>query len=203
MSFYVFYSWDTTKNGFDLSKATGKYKEEFENNSDWLRFGFHAKDALAYESLDPETELEYYNKSVSELERIVGKESIDYFLRLDRYYADKETVKALKNSGVEGLLIASGTNRESYALTQEERIQCKEKDWYVDDLQMDYTPTDIQIENIENDSHFYNTVQDFSTQQRIEIFTHEWAFNETNVKKYLTWYAYTMKQNNVKFSFSY
>ena len=36
VSFYLFYSWDTTDtNRFNLSESTGAFKEEFEKNSNW------------------------------------------------------------------------------------------------------------------------------------------------------------------------
>ncbi len=206
VSFYVFYSWDISKNRFNLSQSTDKFKDEFENNSSWLKFGFHAKDAPAYEYLNANIEEEYYNKTVNELERIVGKKSIDYFVRLDRYVADKETVHILKSSGCRGLLIAPDKKRESYALTQQEKNMCYKSDWYVDNCGMRYTPTDVQVEHIKSDSEFYETILSFSHQPRVEIFTHEWVFgddnSDDNVKKYMKWYAYTMKQNNVEFSFS-
>lgn len=202
VSFYVFYSWDLNQNGFDLSKSTDKYVREFEDNSDWIRFGFHAKDADAYENLTSEIEKEYYQKTIKELERIVGKKSIDSsFLRLDRYIADEKTIVELEHLGVKGLLTAPDKNRVSYALTEYERELCYYSDWYVDKYGMQYTPTDIQIENIENDSEFYESVNGLSNQPRIEVFTHEWALEEKYVKKYLIWYSYAIKCNNIEFVF--
>ena len=202
VSFYVFFSWDVKDNNFDLSKSTDKYSNEFVENSDWLKFGFHAKDASAYENQNADIEQKYFDLTVKELTRIVGKESIDYFIRLDRYTADTDTLKALKNAGVDGLLISPDRNRQSYSLSDEEQKLCYENDWYIDQFHMLYTPTDIQVELINNDDEFYTTVKQMATQPRIEIFTHEWAIDEWNVKKYLTWYAYSVEKNNVKFSFS-
>lgn len=202
VSFYVFYSWNVTDSSFDLSKATGRFLEEFICNSDWLRFGFHAKDAVAYKTLTASVEEESYKLTEKELQRIVGKDSIDYFLRLDRYVADTDTVKKLKSSGVKGLLVAPNQERESYTLSNEEKRQCYQNDWFIDKYEMAYTPTDIQIENINNDEEFYETIQKMVQQPRIEIFTHEWILTDMNVKKYMTWYAYVFNKCNVRFSFT-
>lgn len=202
ISFYVYYSWNMTNSSFDLSKATGKFLEEFNCNSDWLRFGFHAKDAVAYETLTASTEEEFFKLTVQELKRIVGEDSIDYFLRLDRYVADIDTVKALKNNGVKGLLAAPSPERKSYSLSSEETKQCYQNDWIIDKYEMAYTPTDVQIENINNDEEFYETIQNMVEQPRVELFTHEWILNDLNVKKYMTWYAYVFNKNQVRFSFS-
>ena len=38
LSLCIFENSDT----FDISQCTDKYKKEFEENSNWLKFGFHA-----------------------------------------------------------------------------------------------------------------------------------------------------------------
>lgn len=202
VSFYVFYSWDTTKEIFCLSDATSKFINEFEKNSDWLRFGFHAKDALAYEELTADIANDYYIKTEKELKRIVGEKCIDYFLRLDRYVANKDIVKELSIHGVKGLLTAPEISRDSYSLSEDEKQLCYENDWYIDNYSMSYTPTDIQIENLKNVDEFYESLKTFSSQPRIEIFTHEWALNDLNVKNFFEWYAYSIQKNKVTYSFS-
>lgn len=136
VSFYTYYSWDVEKNEFDLSMMTDRYHEEFSKNSDWLRFGFHAKDADAYENCSPEKNLEYYNKTIAELLRITGSvECIDNFVRLDRYQADTETVKLLQSAdnGIVGLLAADDPNRQSYALSVTEMLDMNTNDWFEDE----------------------------------------------------------------------
>lgn len=202
VSLYVFYYLDNTGEGFCLSDTTGKFSSEFESNSDWLRFGFHAKDSSAYECLTSDIEDEYYVKTIKELGRIVGKRSIDDFLRLDRYVADTKTVEGLRRNGVNGLLIAPDPHRISYALSENDKILCYSNDWFVDDVGMKYTPTDIQIEKINNDEDFYDSLINLSQQPRIEIFTHEWILDDLKIKKYMEWYAFSIKKNGVDWSFS-
>ena len=40
-SMYVFYNYGE---GITLEQCTNKFRSEFEENSDWLKFGFHALD---------------------------------------------------------------------------------------------------------------------------------------------------------------
>lgn len=76
ISCYCYYE----NNNFNLSQFPDKYKDEFKNNSDWLRFGFH--------TINGETDYQTgdivgdYVKTVQELERIVGEDSIDNVIRL-------------------------------------------------------------------------------------------------------------------------
>lgn len=60
-----------------MADTTDQFKEEFAENADWLRFGFHAKDADAYETIAADEEIEYYNKTISELIRIqLGQKNV-------------------------------------------------------------------------------------------------------------------------------
>lgn len=80
VSLYCFFEEDS---GFNLSEVTDKFKEEFRANSKWLRFGFHALNRKSdYSSENTgkfiyDAELVYHN-----LERITGKESLTYDVRL-------------------------------------------------------------------------------------------------------------------------
>lgn len=128
ISFYVYYSWDVENNRFLLSDATDQFKEEFTANANWLRFGFHAKDADAYESISAVEELEYYNRTIRELIRITGSEKcIDSFVRLDRYVANVEMVDYMHSAdnGIVGLLGADD-DRQSYALSYDKMKESDE-----------------------------------------------------------------------------
>lgn len=87
ISCYCYYE----NNNFNLSQFPDKYKDEFKNNSDWLRFGFH--------TINGETDYQTgdivgdYVKTVQELERIVGEDSIDNVIRLQRFQGSYEGIK--------------------------------------------------------------------------------------------------------------
>lgn len=203
VSFYVFYSWDLEGGAFTLADATDRFAQEFSANADWLRFGFHAIDAAAYENLDADTLQEYYDKTVKELIRITGSEAcIDTFLRLDRYTADETCVAALRDAGVTGLLIAvQGDGRTAcYDLSTEEYALTHQQDVYVENGTT-YTPTDIRLEELKSDEDFFDAVAQMILEPQMVVFTHEWALTEANVQKYMTWLAEFACEQQIPFRF--
>ena len=188
-SLYVFYDWDLAEPGFDLSMSTDKFREEFEANGDWLKFGYHASDAFFYQRNTPEEVTRYYNLTMRELKRIVGDRALYVFIRLDRYPASDEVVQALQNTDnpVRGLLIADradSATRISYGLSEEERKQCYARDWYCDRNGMLYTPTDIRLEAIDSDDEFYELVNEMYDQKALVIFSHEFEMDKESVRYY-------------------
>ncbi|MBQ8287953.1 MAG: hypothetical protein IJX76_04180 [Clostridia bacterium] len=193
ISFYVYYCPNRETVEFDLSDATDRFSAEFAENADWLRFGYHAPDSEAYQSTDAEEQLEYYRMTVRELIRITGSaECIDNFVRLDRYLADADTVRALSfaEEGITGLFIADRSNpdRHSYALSQAAQETCYAEDWWVEEG-VCYTPTDVRLEDIADDDAFYRLLKDMEEQPRLIVFTHEWAMEQESVKRYMRWFA--------------
>ena len=198
-SCYCFYE---VENG-SLAEVSGNYVREFQANADWLRFGFHAIDAAAYEKLNPDTLTAYYEKTVNELVRITGSEAcIDTFLRLDRYTADEACVAALRDAGVTGLLIAvEGDGRTAcYDLTTEEYTLAHQEDWYVRNG-TPYTPTDMRLEVLESDEEFFDGAAQMIREPRMVAFTHEWILEDTNVQKYMTWLAEFAYEQQIPFRF--
>lgn len=203
VSFYVFYEWYPEDGYFKLSETTDRYAQEFSANADWLRFGFHGADAAAYEQLEPERLRDGYERTVKELVRITGSsDSIDTFLRLDRYTADEACVAALRDAGVTGLLIAvEGDGRTScYDLTAEEYTLAHREDWYVRNG-TPYTPTDMRLEVLKSDEEFFSAAAQMIREPQMVVFTHEEVLSDTNVQKYMTWLAEFAYDHQIPFRF--
>lgn len=174
-----------------LDEVTDQYRGEFEMNSDWLRLSFHAMDDGAYQGQQPEEEIACYEKTLQELQRIAGNNAIDYgFIRLDRYVGSKDLTRALAAlpDGPQGLFCAEDPNRPSYDLTKEEEKILYQDDWYTDADGMQYTPTDVRIENITCPLDFYKAQHCMAGQQVQILFTHEWILQDAAVQKYLEWF---------------
>lgn len=170
---------------FDLSYCTDVFSNEFRQNSDWLKFGFHAVNSVSYEDLYQDLVDGYYEKTIYELKRITDADNnISDIVRLDRYFADKKSVDFLYNNGVRVLLCADDFNRESYDLSISERRIMYEEDWYSRG-KMDYTPSDIRLENILDDSDFYEAINNCKNQSFLSVFTHEYMLKDVEVIKYL------------------
>lgn len=192
-SFYCFYGWDVADgNQFSLADATDAFRDEFSKESNWLRFGFHAKDALAYESIRDEDELTYYDATIKELIRITGSiECIDSFVRLDRYVASEKALRLMQatDNGIIGLLTADDPSRQSYDLSSEEQEQLYAQDWF-EKHGLAYTPSDVVFEKIASPADAIISVFNVLPQKNIEVFTHEWILDSRRVKFYMTGMAY-------------
>lgn len=195
VSCYVFYE----DGDFNLSQVSGKYKSEFVQNSDWLRFGFHTKDASTDYIEKPI--VDDYSRTINELERIVGGESIDNFIRLQMFqctYEEVQKLTTLKKEPVTGLFTADD-NRQSYYLSDDENSYIYSHEYFYDeDLNIWFASTDMRIEYIDN---IKTKIDELSTpawnNQRncLIIFTHEWALDMENKKKIETLFEYAIKND--------
>lgn len=181
VTFYTMYESDN----FDLSQCPDKYKDEFIANSAWLKFGFHTLNgAKSYETGDISSD---YVKTINELKRIVGSNSIDNVIRLQSFQGSKEGVSkllSLDEEPVIGLLTADDS-RQSYYLDDDENkyIYCHDRmvkdDCYFisTDMRMEYVDNiDKKIKELSSNSWNNQTAD-------LVIFTHEWALNlETKEK---------------------
>lgn len=185
---------------FDLSQCTGKYKDEFEENSNWLRFGFHTLDGKTYEE---DKMVDDYNKTVADLERIIGSDSIDNVVRLQSFQGSKAGIIDLSKTEepIVGLLTADD-DRQSYYLSEEDNqyIYCH------DELERDgitFISTDLRVEFVDN---VKRKIKEFHTDAwnnqlgDLVIFSHEWALNyeiKDNIEKFCEYAV----DNGYKFEF--
>lgn len=142
--------------------------------------------------------------TMRELLRITGSDNcIDNFVRLDRYVATADMIEALRaaENGITGLLTADSQDRDSYALSADERSVLYNKDWYMDTSGLNYTPTDIRLEGINNRKQFCDNLRHVSDQKQIVIFTHEWILYEKNVQNYMKWFAMLGNKYQLEFAF--
>lgn len=181
VSCYVFYEWNGV---FHLSDCTDQFQEEFRENSDWLRFGFHAYNAVTnYENSDKDTITEDYNKVIKELYRICGSyDCIDHVVRLQNFAGNYECIKAIRDTdhGITGLLTADD-KRQNYYLDREINHFLYENDQYYDEENnLYFFSTDLRMEFIKSIKNklkeFTSPVWDHQLDALI-IFTHEWVLD--------------------------
>lgn len=178
---YVFYE----SGDFNLSMCTDKYREEFERNADWLRFGFHSLNGET--SYENKYIIDDYEKTISELSRIVGNNAIDNVIRLQSFKGGKRQVQALQRSNIESVkaLLTSDDNRISYCLDDEENSYIYSHDRYQNE-DMCYISTDLRLEYI-ND--ICNKINEFRTSSwcnqldYLVVFTHEKRLDASNKDK--------------------
>ena len=162
---------------FNLSQCPGKYKDEFIANSDWLKFGFRTlKGETSYETGDISVD---YAKTINELKRIVGLDSIDNVIRLQSFQGAKEGVSkllSLDEEPVIGLLTADDS-RKSYYLNNDENkyIYCHDR-MEKDDCY--FISTDMIMEFVDSVDKKIKELSSNSWNNQtggLVTFTHEWA----------------------------
>lgn len=111
---------------FTLAACTRLYKEEFEANSSWLRFGFHGYSGNEdYVRQDIAVSSAQYEQVMYSLMEIVGESSIDRFPRIHTFHASQNFIlwmNSYKHIPIVGLLTADDS-RLSYSLNSQ---QCRQ-----------------------------------------------------------------------------
>ena len=119
VSMYCFFE---SGSGFNLSEATQKFKDEFKENSNWLKFGFHAFDSASkYDKYDADKFIKEAEQVYENLERIVSYDAIIYDVRLGFAQGSFDCIKAYKNRyPLFNILYGVDDDRIEYYLTPEE-----------------------------------------------------------------------------------
>lgn len=144
-SFYCFYENGT----FNLSQVTSKFKADFTAASDWLKFGFHAKnDKSNYNTVSAETLVADYKQVYAAIVAFAGYASIDNIPRIHTYAATKEALLTLQStSGMLGLLTADDTRENNCALSAAEReIVTSCDDYFAFDRNLYYLRTERRMD---------------------------------------------------------
>lgn len=167
--------------GLSLSAMTDMYRLEFEANSEWLRFGFHAKnDQTRYANVTPEQAQIDYTNVINELSRVVGTRPLDHFPRLHFYSGSKEGLSMMVRKGLIGLL-CSEDFRDNYYLSGEQNVILNTYNSWVDEsVPLRFLKTDLRIEHTENITAEFDKCRN---KNHLEVFTHEWGMNLTNMTK--------------------
>ena len=149
--------------GWSLTDIPEKYKHEFEEASDWLKFGFHAvSDEQKEDNVLSDFEGAFV-KTESQIRRFAGERSIAKIVRLHYWFYPKAYQGVLKNYDVHTILTKEGQQIESMGLNQWE--------------------TNIRIEQDTMKEIIYK-ISHCNTNQPLVVFTHEWALNRKNKVKF-------------------
>ncbi len=174
VTLYVYYKLET----FSLQDMPEDYYEEFEENADWLRIGFHSGTELEPDESIRDFMTAYANTQ-EEIKRFAGETTTTKILRLHYWKATDEMVEFLLSQGIKGLL-CQDEKTISYDLTQEqiEKLYAT-RDGILKTDDMIYYVTDIRLETTEN----INTVLKEKRNDRVlVIFTHAWCFMDNSEK---------------------
>ena len=148
VSLYLFRR-GTLYRDFDLDQMSDRFKAEWEENSDWLRLGFHA------ESWDPPFPYRKasYERSRGDLTgvrqqvlRFAGEKAWDRFMRSHFASGSRESCRAWRDEGIRGLY-AAPVGYPSYYLSEAENHLLLTYDYWRDNIEdIVFVQTDLWAE---------------------------------------------------------
>lgn len=213
-----------TADGWDISEVTDKFAYEFAENSDWIKFGFHAENADANYGDDDENgtygtakgdcpdELSAsYKRFLSGIERMTGNmyESIDHIVRLGFFGGTKTNVKALQQLGITGFLGADSSTRTSYYL--DDAAELYKKGVVEDEAEgLLFLASQARLESVAKSEqnnpgsvdNYLNRIENMTEPEVIEVFTHEGRLSDENVRNMTEYYLAWAKNKGYGFDYA-
>lgn len=173
---------------FNLSDVTERYRDEFEKNSNWLRFGFHTVDKdTNYQTRN--NLVSDYEKTVQQLKRIVGSNAIDNVIRLQNFqgtYAEISQLAKLEDEPIKGLLTADDMRQSYYLSSKANSYIYAHDELYDEDTGLYFFSTDFRTEYVDNMGTKLKELQkDCWNNQTgdLVVFSHEWDLSMENKAK--------------------
>lgn len=180
----------------ELSNIPAKYKKEFTDNSDWLKFGFHALTSGSLSDASYETALNEYNSFVNTIyEKCGGINSIDRMPRLNYFGGSLDACMALCDAecGCVGFLNTDEL-RNAYYLNSDVLSYLRNHskysdikngiqfmstvmrlDWFVSGFSSDYEyNTPVKDNPYDELVYRYNDPVFADLYHNLIVFTHEW-----------------------------
>ncbi len=163
------------KGSFDLSKMSDRFKNEWRENSDWLKMSFHSR----LENIEPYRNSGYDEvfadcQAVNrEIVRFAGEDSLAKTTTIHYCLTTEEGLKALKDNGVLGLLGLFGST-SSYLRTPEQCDILRSGEVVRDDG-ISYAKIDAVLNNLKKDE-ILPTLERYKDRSFVSVMIHEQYF---------------------------
>ena len=165
-------------NGFDITQFPAKYARELNNNSDWLKIGYHAKNPTI--TKDSIAIYQVFTESFSKVDSVLTAKSLrdgkSSTIRLHFFFATQKEIEYLTKHGIKTLLSADD-ERVSYSLSEEDNsILMQDETLTKNGLK--YLSTDLRVERDNAILGLWKNLND----EELVLFTHEWAYSKPYIK---------------------
>ena len=165
--------------GFDLSRMTDRYAEEWRENAHWLKMSFHSEreNVRPYEFSGYAQVYGDCERVHKEISRFASEASLAKTTTVHYCLATPEGLRALKDNGVEGLLGLYGTvdaPRASYQSTPEECEMIRQGNAPLCDG-IRYGGIDIVLNTCSRDE-ILRRLAELARRSRVRIMIHEQYF---------------------------
>lgn len=165
-------------NDFDITQLPDKVCRELNDNSDWLKIGYHAKNPTI--TKDSIAIYQVFTESYSKVDSVLTAKSLrdgkSSTIRLHFFFATQEETEYLRKHGIKTLLSADD-ERISYSLSEIENNTLMRQEELVKNG-MSYVSTDLRIER---DNLLWGVWSNLNDKELV-VFTHEWAYQKPFIK---------------------
>ena len=179
--------------GYDISDVPTKFASEFMNNSDWLKFSFHAEDSSSSYSTDDVAGITAsYEKFITAIYSMTSSlDCIDTVVRLAAFTGSLNNVEAIRDEdcGITGLLSADDTRVSYYFDTAQNNFMIKKGKMFDATNQLLIIKSQKRIEYVTSINDFcqqFLTTEYGNFKNYLEFFTHEYEWNGTIKSKVLS-----------------
>lgn len=181
----------------DIKFNTQQYKHEFQNNSNWLKFGFHSikSNFNKSEASDIRSFRSAFIKVDSLIGIFAGENSKSMTLRLHYYYATSSEIVFLKSRGIRRLLSADN-DRISYSLPKDINSYLIKYNT-ISYKGMNYRRTNLRLEKMFFPPYKLRTTPN----DTIVFFTHESQLKKKMSRLKMGYCLWFLKNSNSKFKF--
>lgn len=192
-AFHCYCFGEDIESGFTLAEVTRKYRSEFEQNAEWLQFGFHGMNYDAVYGDNGGTRVinrnakqaaDDYAFIMGHLAEIVGEKALDFSPRIHFFAGTRECCRAWKNAkyGIEGLLAADDARYSYYHDTAQHDKLMAENVWHDAELDVTFRRTNIRLENEKDLEGLRRKIKDFKGDMQV-VFTHECYLQQEEMKQ--------------------
>lgn len=177
-------------NGANLiSNSTSNFATEFAENSDWLKFAFHAYNSTSNYGVDDAGIADDYNEFTAGILALTGtQDSIDKVARLHGYVGTLNNILTIRdlNCGVVGLLTNDSASGSSYYLSADDNAYINAHTKIIDTTnKITFIKSQTRFENV-SDADFYkmNGLTYGNYANILELFTHYGSYANQKLKMY-------------------
>lgn len=163
--------------GFDLSQMTDRYKQEWKENSHWLRFSFHGRKDVGYPPYINSAYEEFYEDSIGvnrEIVRFAGEESLSLYTTVHYCELSQEALRAACDAGFKGLVGLFNATGSDYGRKGFDRTKVFE---YDSENDIYFFANDMII-NIFSPAEARKYIESLKDKEFIEVMIHEQYFYE-------------------------
>lgn len=156
--------------------------KEFQDEADWLKFGYHASHQGIEQTLalDGKQFAAAFTRVSQEIDRFAGDASRSRKLRLAYFFAKKEWMATIIQMQTEVLFAPDSGKRIAYALSEQESALIWKQGFLSISGGGQFQRTDLRYENMH---YTWWDLEQIRDQDRIVIFTHEWAMDDKVISR--------------------